>query len=245
MKVVILCGGKGQRMGTAAEELPKPMLPINNKPIIIHIMNQYIKYGFNDFLLPLGYKGSRIKQYFKDYEWINCDFKKTIGQEQLEILQKQNEFHVTLVDTGISTMTGSRIKQLERFIDDTFMVTYGDGISDINIKKLLEFHKKSGKIATVTGIVQKSQYGILTVKDELVTAFTEKQSVDGIINGGFFVFNKEIFNYLSDDRSCILEGTPLQSLVTDQQLSVYMHKGFWKSIDTQKDLEEANEKWRK
>ncbi len=244
MKVVILCGGKGQRMGTTSEELPKPMLPVKGKPIIIHIMNQYMKYGYNDFILPLGYKGSQIKQYFKDYEWLNYDFKKTIGKKQLELLQEQKEFHVTLVDTGISAMTGSRIKKIEKYIDDTFMVTYGDGISDINIKKLLSFHKKSGKIATVTGIERKSQYGILEVQDNVVTAFTEKQSADGVINGGFFVFNKKIFDYLSEDNNCILEADPLQALVKDQQLSVYKHKGFWKSIDTQKDLEEANEKWR-
>ncbi len=245
MQTIILCGGKGTRM-QGINDMPKPMQLVNGKPIIHHIMNQYKQYGKNDFVLPIGYKGEKIKQYFIDYEWNNCNFKKSIGANDIELMDCDDDFSITLIDAGLETMTGARIKKMEKYINsDVFMVTYGDALSDIDINKLLEFHKKSGKIATVTGIRKKSQYGILEIEGNLATSFSEKSAEDGIINGGFFVFSRKMFDYLGDDINCVLEEKPLQKLISDQQLSVYMHEGFWLSIDTQKDLQEANKIWTK
>lgn len=244
MKVVILCGGKGQRISGVNDNLPKPMLRVNNEPIIKHIIKIYIKHGFKEFILPLGYRGEAIKQYFMDYEWINCDIKKHVGKNSAEFFDCKENFNITLVDTGLETMTGARIKLVERYIDgDDFMVTYGDGLSDVDINKLVEFHKKHGRIGTVTGIDKQSQYGTLKTENDLAIDFDEKKSSIGIINGGFFVFKNEFLNYLSPDVNCILEDSPLLELIKDRQLYVFRHNGLWLSIDTAKDLEEANKVW--
>lgn len=245
MKVIILCGGKGQRISTANENMPKPMLLVNGEPLIQHIIKIYMKYGFTDFILPLGYKGEAIKEYFVDYEWRNCNLKKHIGQNEVEFYDCKDNFNIALVDTGLETMTGARIKMVEKYIDnDDFMVTYGDGLSDIRIDELVTFHKNHDKIGTVTGIEKKSQFGTLQVDNDIAVAFNEKQTGIGIINGGFFVFKKEFLNYLSDDPNCILEDKPLFDLIADKQLCVYQHKGLWLSVDTNKDLAYANEIWR-
>ncbi len=243
MKVVILCGGRGLRMAT--KSVPKPMLLVDNKPIIKHIIDLYSKYGFNDFILPLGYKGEAIKQYFIDYEWRNCNIFKTVGGDTVEYFDNNDKFNVTLINTGVETMTGARIKMVKQYIgDEPFMVTYGDGLSNINIDDLLAFHKAKGKIATVTGIAKRSQYGTLRVVDGVATSFEEKKAKIGIINGGFFVFENKIMDYLSDEPTCVLEQDPMEKLVANGELSVYTHKGMWISIDTPKDLMYANEIWR-
>ncbi len=226
------------------------MLLVDGQPLIKHIIDIYQKYGHNEFILPLGYKGDAIKQYFIDYEWRNCDMRKSIGDGVIEFFHcnenRDERFTVTLIDTGIETMTGARIKMVERYVnDDTFMVTYGDGLSDINLDDLLAFHRSKGKIATVTGVVKKSQYGTLRVIDGTATAFDEKQSNIGIINGGFFVFDARIFDYLTKDTSCVLEEAPMQRLVARGELSVYTHNGMWISVDTNKDLMIANDLWRR
>ena len=244
MKVVILCGGKGTRLGSPTEIIPKTLALVSGKPIIWHIMNMYSSYGFNDFILPLGFGGDKIKEYFWTYKWKNCDFTKELGSNNVTFFNKPNNWKVTFVDTGIETMTGGRIKKIKKFIyEDTFMLTYGDGLSDINIGNLLNFHKEKGKAVTVTGVERKSQYGILTAKDGIVTTFDEKSKLDGIINGGFFVMNKKVFDYIEDDNECIFEQEPLRNLVISGELAVYNFKGYWTAIDTNKDLIYANETW--
>ncbi|WP_461207370.1 sugar phosphate nucleotidyltransferase [Clostridium sp. DL1XJH146] len=245
MKVVILCGGKGLRMRGGNDEMPKPMALVKDKPILWHIMKAYSNFGFNEFILPLGYKGGNIKEYFVNYKWRNSSFTTGFNKETIEYHDDIDikDWKITFVDTGLETMTGGRVKRIEKYIDgDTFMLTYGDGLSNINIGKLLEFHNEKGKIATVTAVERKSQYGILKVKDGIVESFDEKTKLDGLINGGFFVLNRRIFNYLDGD-SCIFEKEPLRKLVKEGELSVYKHNGYWKAIDTLKDLKVANETW--
>jgi glucose-1-phosphate cytidylyltransferase len=244
MKVVILCGGKGTRLASPTETIPKTLALVSGRPIIWHIMSIYASYGFNEFILPLGFGGDKIKEYFWTYEWKNCDFTKEIGSDKVTFLNKTNNWKVTFVDTGIETMTGGRIKKIEKFIDeDTFMLTYGDGLSDVNIDNLLKFHKENGQAVTVTGVERKSQYGILTSKNGIVTAFDEKAKLDGIINGGFFVMDKKVFDYIEDDSGCVFEQEPLRNLVKSGQLAVYNFKGYWTAIDTNKDLIYANKTW--
>ena len=248
MKVVILCGGKGTRMRDVAEDIPKPLAPIGEKPILWHIMKIYQHYGFNDFVLLIGYKGEKIKEYFKDYPWKSRDFILDMNSSDgsIHMLQKSENWKITFIDTGVNTMTGARIKRAQKYIgDEPFMLTYGDGLADIDLHSLLAFHKEKGKIGTVTGIQKKSQYGTLIIEKDIAQSFQEKQQAIGIINGGFFVFNKEIFSYLTEDENCILEQEPMQKLVSDGKLAVYDHRGFWIAMDTHKDLQEANEIWYK
>ena len=244
MKVVILCGGKGTRMRDVTEDLPKPLALIGGKPILWHIMKIYRHYGFNDFVFLLGYKGEKIKEYFLGYPWksYNFIFDMDSPEGRLQMLQKPENWKITFIDTGIETNTGARIKRAQKYIgDEPFMLTYGDGLADIDLHALLDFHKVKGKIGTVTGINKKSQYGTLIVEKDIAQSFKEKQQTEGIINGGFFVFNKELFNYLTEEENCILEQEPMQKLVFDQQLAVYAHHGLWIAMDTYKDLKEANE----
>lgn len=245
MKVVILCGGKGLRLRSATDYTPKPLVLVNDKPVIWHIMKIYSHFGYNDFILPLGFGGDKIKEFFWNYDWKNYDFVKEIGENKVTMLQQPEKWNITFVNTGIETMTGGRIKKIEKYVDgDTFMLTYGDGLSDININELMRYHSEKNKIATVTGILRNSQYGTLTAKDGIAKSFEEKPSLEGLINGGFFVLNKEIFNYLSDDEKCIFEEEPMRKLVHDGELAVYEHKGLWIAIDTYKDLQTANESWK-
>lgn len=246
MKVVILCGGKSIRMQELTEDVPKPLIEIGGKPILWHIMKLYKHYGFDDFVLLLGYKGVKIKEYFIDYKWKNHNFIYCSQPSSIQLLEESEKWKVTFIDTGLDTMTGGRLKLAEPYIGkDTFMLTYGDGLSDINLSKLLEFHKAKGTIATVTGIYKKSQYGTLAVNNGIATSFEEKNQTGDIINGGFFVMNHEVFNYLSNDTGCILEQEPLVNLAKDQQLAVYMHQGFWTAMDTAKDILSVNEMWNK
>lgn len=244
MKVIILCGGKGQRM-QSGQDYPKPMSLVNGRPLIYHIMKIYAQYGFNDFILPLGYRGEVIRNYFFNYELNNYHIMKETASNKVTILGGYDNFKITMINAGIDTMTGGRIKKVSQYIDgDTFMVTYGDGLADVEIDKLLAFHKKKGKIGTLTGIHKKSQYGILETKDDIAISFDEKNTTEGIINGGFFVFNREFLDYLDSDDSCVLEQDPIKALIKNNELAVYMHDGMWISVDTPKDLEYANQKWK-
>ncbi|HAN10439.1 MAG TPA: glucose-1-phosphate cytidylyltransferase [Clostridiales bacterium] len=244
MQVVILCGGKGTRLKTS-EEVPKPLALVNGKPLIWHIMSIYSKFGFNEFILPLGYKGDKIKEYFMHYDWMNHDFIKIGSENRIELLEKPEKWNITFVNTGLETMTGGRIKKIEKYIKgDTFMLTYGDGLADVDVDSLINFHKNKGKIATVTGVERKTQYGVLSVKEGIAESFNEKTSLDGLINGGFFVLDKKVFDYLDGDDGCIWENEPLSHLANDGELAVYEHKGIWMAVDTYKDLLDINQKWK-
>lgn len=241
MKVVILCGGKGTRMSELTAENPKPLALIGDKPILWHIMKIYQKYGFNEFILLLGYKGEKIKEYFMDYEWKNHSFTMDSSTREIKIIGQPEKWKITFLDTGIDTMTGGRIKQAESLIGkNSFMLTYGDGLSDVNLHELIQFHHKKGTVATVTGIQKKSQFGTLTVNHGIATSFEEKTKTEGTINGGFFILKPEIFNYLNDDPNCVFEEEPMKKLTADGQLSVYSHEGFWTAIDTYKNVLEVN-----
>ncbi|WP_053957057.1 sugar phosphate nucleotidyltransferase [Inediibacterium massiliense] len=241
MKVVILCGGKGLRM-KGEDDLPKPLQKVGDKPILWHIMKTYMYYGLDEFILLLGYEGEKIKEYFMNDYWKNNNFVLDRRENKIHIMEEYEKWKITFVDTGKETMTGGRIKQIESLIDDeTFMLTYGDGLSDIHIKNLLDFHNKHKKIATLAGIQKNSSYGQLTVKNHIAKSFEEKPSTGEIINGGFFVLNKKIFEYISDEKNCIFEQEPLINLTKDGQLAVYPHKGFWIGIDTYKELVLVNE----
>jgi glucose-1-phosphate cytidylyltransferase len=245
MKVVILCGGKGSRMKEVTEDDPKPLAIIGDKPILWHIMKMYMHYGFNDFLLLLGYKGDKIKEYFMNYHWKNHNFVLDSEQKNIKLLDASEKWKITFLDTGIDTMTGGRIKRAQKYIgDETFMLTYGDGLADIDINHLVDFHKNKGKIGTVTGIAKANQYGTLVVENSIAKSFYEKPNTKDIINGGFFVLNKEIFSYIKNDRDSIFEREPMMDLANDGELSVYQHKGFWVAIDTYKDLLKVNEMWK-
>ena len=247
MKVVILCGGKGTRMREETEYRPKPLVEIGGKPILWHIMKSYSSYGFKDFILCVGYKGEMIKQYFMDMYWRNNDFTIHFNSDRkIEYHTKEDEnWNITIINTGIETMTGGRLKQVEKYIDDKeFMFTYGDGLSNVNILELLEFHRKKGKIGTLTGVNPTSTFGVMEAKDGIVNSFKEKPILNDRINGGFMVFNKDIFKYLGSE-DCFFEQEPIKNLAKDKQLAVYEHNGFWTAIDTFKDVEVVNKLWDK
>jgi glucose-1-phosphate cytidylyltransferase len=248
MKVVILCGGRGFRLQEETEYKPKTLVTVGSKPILWHIMNIFAKYGIKEFILCLGYKGEMIKDYFANYDVMNGDFTVVLGDEHKVIQEnshKEQGFSVTLVDTGLETSTGGRLKRIEKYInEDNFMVTYGDGLSDIDIGKLLEFHFSHGKIATVSAVHPVSRWGKLGI-DELnqVVYFYEKPVEDEFVSGGFFVFNKKIFEYLDD--KCVLEDKPLYKIASDRQLMAYRHNGFFYAMDSYKDYLHLNELWDK
>ncbi len=248
MKVVILCGGKGTRLNEKTESLPKPLIEIGGRPILWHIMKIYSAYGFNDFVLCLGYKAQKIKSYFMESEsWRYQDFALdlTNGQPEVKVLQTRPEkWKISFVDTGEETNTGGRIKKIEPLIDEsTFMVTYGDGVSDLDIRKLLEFHRVQGKTGTVTAVNPPSQFGLLDIQNGNVRSFREKPAMNQWINGGFFVFEKKFFDYLGEND--VLEQSPLERLSKEGGLSAYCHEGYWKCMDTYKDTLVLNETWEK
>ncbi len=246
MKIVILCGGKGTRMREETEFRPKPLVEVGDNPIIWHIMKIYSYYGFHDFILCVGYKGDMIKRYFMEMSWRNNDFTvKTTSHASLQFhTTAKEDWNVTLVDTGPETLTGGRIKKIKKYIhDEHFMLTYGDGLSDVNIKELWAYHQQAGKLATLTGVHPISPFGVIETKNSIVTAFKEKPILDDLINGGFMVLNRKIFDYLPQE-DCAFEQEPLHRLAADAQLAVYKHNGFWTAIDTHKDVERVNELWR-
>ena len=249
MKAVILCGGVGTRLKEETEYKPKPMVEIGGMPMVWHIMKYYSHFGINKFVLCLGYKGSSIKDYFYNYEMRNSDFTINLANRSIKIHNAHSEksWEVTLAETGANTMTGGRVKKIESYInDDVFLLTYGDGLSNVNIRELLAFHKKHGKIGTVTGVHPPSRFGELNIKNNRVADFSEKPQVHsgGMINGGYFVFNKKFFKYLRDDENCILEREPLEKLANDGELMVYKHDGFWQCMDTFRDFEFLNNLWK-
>lgn len=247
MKVVILCGGEGSRLREETEHRPKPMLEIGSKPILWHIMKTYEFFGYKDFVLCLGYKGEVIKRYFYEYELLSNDVTIELGKgtTQFHGSHPEEGWKVTMVDTGLKSLTGCRVKRVERYIDtDMFMLTYGDGVTDVNINDLVAFHKSHGKIGTLTGVTPPSRYGELLIEGDHVQAFLEKpSSVGGSINGGYFVFNKKFFDYLENDEGCILEREPLERLAKDGELKVFPHNGFWQCMDTYRDYRYLNELW--
>lgn len=249
MKAVILCGGMGTRLKEETEYKPKPMVEIGGRPILWHIMKHFSHYGIHEFVLCLGYKGSIIKDYFFNYEMRNSDFTINLENRSIDTHNKHAEraWEVTCAETGDSTMTGARVKKIAKYIDEEiFLLTYGDGLSDVNIKTLIEFHKSHGKIATVTGVHPPSRFGELNLENDLVVKFNEKPQLHsgGLISGGYFVFNKKFFDYLSLDNNCILEREPLEKLVRDKELMAFRHSGFWQCMDTYRDFEFLNNLWR-
>jgi glucose-1-phosphate cytidylyltransferase len=247
MKVVILCGGQGTRLREETEYRPKPMVEIGGRPIVWHIMKTYAHYGFNEFILCLGYKGDFIRQYFINYEFLNNDFTVNLGDKSdFEIHSKKDreDWRVTLVDTGEHTLTGGRIKRIQSYIDDEqFMVTYGDGVANIDVEKLVDFHKSKGKIATLTGVHPPSRYGLVETDDNgEVIQFKEKPRMDEMVSAGFFVFQRAIFDYIPED-DCMLEHEPFESLAAERQMTLYHHEGYWQCMDTYRDFIELNEVW--
>lgn len=245
MQVVILCGGKGTRMREETEYRPKPLVPVGGKPILWHIMKIYSSYGINDFILCTGYKSEMIKQYFMEMYWRNNDFTLHInGDNRIDFhtVEKEN-WNVTIIDTGLETLTGGRIKQIEKYIkEDNFLMTYGDGVCDVDIAKLIKFHQNMDRAATLTGVHPISPFGLIEVENGIVRAFKEKPVLKDVINGGYMVLNKKVFNYFPE-KDCMFEEEPLRRLAEDGQLAVYEHNGFWTAIDTFKDIEKVNKMW--
>ena len=260
MQVVILCGGQGTRLKDETQFRPKTLVEIGGRPILWHIMKAYAGYGIKDFVLCLGYKGEMIKSYFLDYEMIQNNLRITLGPEKsVSVLEtgNQEDWTVTCVDTGTDTPTGGRIHRVRPFIpsgDDTFMLAYCDGVSNIDIQDMLRFHEEKGKVATVAGVRPISRFGELQVDGDLVTRFSKGAHMgSGWIDGGFFVFNRRIFDYLDDtswlsgDVRDVQEGhgaPTLQRLINDQELSIYRHDGFWQCMDTPREMEMLNEMWK-
>ena len=248
MKVVILCGGKGTRLREETEFRPKPMVKIGGKPILWHIMKTYAHFGYNEFILCLGYQGNVIKEYFYHYMLHNSDVTIKLGKNQQITMHDtsiEENWTITIVDTGENHLKGARVKKIEPYIeDDSFMVTYGDGVGDIDIKKLVDFHQSNGKIATVTGVSPPSAFGQILAEDSTVIEFNEKPQIkEGIINGGFLIFNRKIFDYLNEDETCDLEMGALEQLTRKKELMVFRHEGGWACMDTYRDTVYLNQLW--
>jgi glucose-1-phosphate cytidylyltransferase len=246
MKVVILAGGLGTRLSEYTGLIPKPMVEIGGKPMLWHILNIYSSYGYNEFVIALGYKSQVIKEYFLHYYALNSDFEVDLSNGDISYVNPlSRNWKITLVDTGLNTLTGGRVKRLQNIIgDESFMLTYGDAVADVNIEELVKFHEKSNKIATVTAVHPVARFGELGINgDNEVLDFKEKPQVNqGWINGGFFVLNPEVFNYIEDDNT-ILEREPLENLTKENQLVAYKHAGFWQCMDTVRDRDSLEEIW--
>jgi len=246
MKVVILAGGRGTRITEETTSIPKPMIEIGGRPILWHIMKMYSHYGFNDFVICLGYKGYVIKEYFANYFLHSADIALDLEKNKMEVLgSKAEPWKVFLIDTGLDTETGGRIKRIKEHVGkSTFMLTYGDGIGDVDIKESVAFHKRNGQLATITAVQQAGRFGALDMTEsQQVNSFVEKPRGDNFwINGGFFVLQPEIFEYLKDD-STVWEKDPLENLAKDNELNAYKHKGFWKCMDTLRDKIELENLW--
>lgn len=248
MKTIILCGGTGTRLKEETEFKPKPMVLVGNKPILWHIMKTYAHYGYNEFVLALGYKANFIKQYFLNQKAYNSDFTlETKTHKEVFYLQNRNEvddFKITFVDTGVDTEPGERILRCQEYIpktDKSFMVTYGDGVTNLNIKKLVDFHKKQDTVGVITGVHPRSKYGLVSVdKTQKVNKFIEKPVLTDWVNGGYMVFKREFFDYLKVGET---EHPALQRLAREKQLSLFSHEDFWFCMDTYKEVEQLNKYW--
>ena len=246
MKVVILAGGFGTRLSEETKNLPKPMVEIGDKPILWHIMKIYSQYGFNDFVICLGYKSADIKEWFMSYFMYNNDLTIDVRNNKIEVHDNKTEpWKVTLVETGLNTQTGGRIKRIQKYIgNEPFLLTYGDGVADVNISHLIEQHKISNKILTVTAYKHLERWGLLDIAENGdVKGFLEKPSdAKTLINGGFFVCQPQVFEYLSGD-DCVFEREPLETLAKAGQMTSYIHTGYWQCMDTLKDNIELNNLW--
>ena len=246
MKVVLLAGGFGTRISEQSHLKPKPMIEIGEKPILWHIMKYYSQYGFHDFVICLGYKQYVVKEFFADYFLHTSDVTFDLANNEMEVHNNYSEpWKVTLVDTGLNTMTGGRIKRIQPYIgDEPFMMTYGDGVCDVDLKALLKFHQSHGKTATMTTVNIAQLKGVLDIDDgDVVRSFREKDEADNsLINGGFMVLNPEIFSYLKDD-STVFDKEPLQSLAAKGQLMSFHHNGFWQCMDTQREMKKLEDLW--
>jgi len=250
MQVVILCGGLGTRLREETTFVPKPMVAVGEKPILWHIMKIYSHYGLNDFVLALGYKAEVIKQYFYFYDFMHSDVTIDLakrGSIKFHGNKQALDWRVTMAETGLRTLKGGRLKRVEKYITgDTFLMTYGDGVSDIDIGKLVQFHRSHGRIATVSGVSATGRFGELRTDGDRVLSFMEKPSnATEFVNGGFFVFDRRIFDSLTDEEDCDLEIGPLERLAAEGQMMVYRHRGFWACMDTQRDADYLNTVWQR
>lgn len=247
MKVVLLAGGFGTRLSEETVLKPKPMVEIGGKPILWHIMKQYSHFGHNEFIICCGYKGYMIKEYFANYFLHQSDVTFDLSNNEMKIHRSESEpWKVTLVDTGLNSQTGHRIKMIEKHIDDTFLLTYGDGVSNVDIDELVKFHYSHEGIGTMTSVQPEGRFGVLDFDSDSgkVNSFQEKPKGDGHwINGGFFVFDKKFFSYLNEDSDLILEREPLEKLTEDSQLFTFKHHGFWKCMDTVRDKQGLEKLW--
>ncbi|AXH11855.1 glucose-1-phosphate cytidylyltransferase [Halarcobacter bivalviorum] len=247
MKVLLLAGGLGTRLAEETDLRPKPMVEVGGKPILWHIMKIYSKYGFNEFVILLGYKGYYIKEYFANYFLHQSDVTLDISTGKMEVLNNSSEpWKITLLDTGVDSMTGGRVKRAQDFVgDEPFMLTYGDGVSDINIEELVEFHKSHGKAMTMTSAQPDARFGALEISsDNQVIEFKEKPKGEGgWINAGFFVCEPKVFDYITQGDSTIFEQEPLMNLAKDGEIYTYKHDGFWKPMDTLRDKQQLEKLW--
>lgn len=247
MKVIILAGGWGTRLGRQTEEIPKPMVQIGNKPILWHIMKIYSHYGYKSFIVSAGVKAEVIKKYFYDYELCSQNYTKDFSTGEIVVHDNATDidWEVSVIDTGLDTLKGARIKRVEKYLDfDINMVTYGDGVADINIKKLVEYHKSHGKTVTITGVHPPARFGELIEKEGQVVSFEEKpQTSVGLINGGFMVFNKNMFKYLTTDENCDFESGPLEILAKKGEVMVYKNTCNWECMDHERDVIHLNKLW--
>lgn len=247
MKVVILAGGYGTRISEESHLRPKPMIEIGEYPILWHIMKEYSKHGFNEFIICLGYKSYVIKEFFSNYFLHSSDVTIDLRNNEMTVHNNFSEpWKVTLVDTGLDTMTGGRVKRIQKYVgDETFMLTYGDGVSDVDIKKVLEYHKSHGKIATITSVNMGQRFGVLVAdNNNQIRSFREKRNTDGTwINAGYMVLEPKVFDYINNGDETVFEKEPLEDLARDGELMAYKHTGFWQCMDTQRDKKLLEDMW--
>ena len=250
MKVVILCGGKGTRLREETEFRPKPMVPIGGKPILWHIMKTYAHHGHREFILCLGYKGDMIKEYFRNYLWNTCDVTLKLGHDAEAVFHNhhdEEDWSVTLADTGEDSMTAYRVKQIQRYIPagEPFLLTYGDGVSSLDINKSIASHNAAGKVCTITAVHPAGRFGSMRVEEDgAISSFEEKPQFEKtLINGGYMVCDHSMFDYLPDDPAVMLERAPMDQLVADGQLNAYRHTAFWQPMDTYQEAQHLNRLW--